>query len=148
MGSRGQYIETDLEYLNKESSVNQRFERHFVSHKKSTITQLFYSCVVRTCVFWKEFERHFVSQIPDPLCRYSLYVGTLTDPVTITLVIRVGLFSTTLAICQSFYVLFRDGVCGIVPYPQLPMKINFAYVCPCFIKSRNTQDSPHNILQN
>ena len=34
--------------------------------------QLFYSCMVRTCV-----ERHFVSKLSDPSWHYSLYKGTL-----------------------------------------------------------------------
>ena len=43
----------DLDYLHKESSNFLWFERHFV-HRNSTITQPFYSCVVKTCVFWIE----------------------------------------------------------------------------------------------
>ena len=76
---RGVLYRSHLAYLHKESLVNLWFE-HFVSQKfrfYATVLVFYSTCVVRTnqCLLNRENlnTMHFVSQILDLLCRYSLY---------------------------------------------------------------------------
>ena len=67
-----------LEYLQIASSVNLWFERHFVSQKFYYCTTILFMRGDNLCLLnTKKLNALLFHKISDPLCRCSLFVGTL-----------------------------------------------------------------------
>ena len=67
-----------LEYLQIESSINLWFEHHFVSQKFYYYTTVLFIRGENLCLLnRKNLKASLFQKIADPLCRCSLYVGTL-----------------------------------------------------------------------